>query len=89
MTSVSRRPFDGYSFDVRPGRGPSDIVGESGSQERDPSLSILRLIPVAPCSASFGGSIRFNGLELAHAHPTRSCAKEMPRQRDSMIFQSR
>ena len=75
------RPVDGVSFAVAPGRTLA-VVGESGCGKSVTALSIMGLLPPG---AHLGGSIRFDGRELATLDPE---AWREKRGRDmAMIFQ--
>jgi oligopeptide/dipeptide ABC transporter ATP-binding protein len=57
------RAVDGVSYEVRHGETLA-VVGESGCGKSVTALSILRLLPSPPAELA-GGSIRFNGRDLA------------------------
>ncbi len=74
---------DGVSFDVPRGRTVG-LVGESGSGKSVTALSVLGLLP-RPVGRIVGGSIRFDGRELAHAD--ERTLREVRGQGVGMIFQ--
>jgi oligopeptide/dipeptide ABC transporter ATP-binding protein len=57
------RAVDGVSFEVDTGR-TLGIVGESGCGKSVTALSVMGLLPTPPARVE-GGSVRFDGLELA------------------------
>jgi len=61
------RAVDGISFSVKNGR-TLGIVGESGCGKSVTALSLLRLLP-QPAGRILGGSINFEGTNLARATP--------------------
>jgi oligopeptide/dipeptide ABC transporter ATP-binding protein len=65
---VVYRAVDGVSFEVRRGR-TLGIVGESGCGKSVTAFSIMRLLP-QPHGRIEGGSIQFEGLDLARAGET-------------------
>jgi oligopeptide/dipeptide ABC transporter ATP-binding protein len=72
------RAVDGVSFDVPRGRTVG-IVGESGCGKSVTAFSIMRLLP-QPAGRILGGSILFEGRDLAQASP-----EEMRRIRGARI----
>ncbi len=61
------RAVDGVSFSVASGR-TLGIVGESGCGKSVTALSLLRLLP-QPAGKILGGSIAFDGVDLANVTP--------------------
>jgi oligopeptide/dipeptide ABC transporter ATP-binding protein len=77
------RAVDGVSFSIEPGQ-TLGIVGESGSGKSVTALSIMGLLPQPPARI-VGGSIQFDGLELAEL-PDRML-EDIRGREIAMIFQ--
>ena len=77
------RAVDGVSFSVAPGR-TLGIVGESGCGKSVTALSLLRLLP-QPSGRILGGSIAFDGFDIARATPEQLHA--LRGARIGMVFQ--
>ncbi len=77
------RAVDGVSFSVSAGR-TLGIVGESGCGKSVTALSLLRLLP-QPSGRILGGSIAFDGLDIARATPAQLHA--LRGARIGMVFQ--
>ncbi|MCX6937621.1 MAG: ABC transporter ATP-binding protein [Verrucomicrobia bacterium] len=77
------RAVDGVSFSVSSGR-TLGIVGESGCGKSVTALSLLRLLP-QPAGRILGGSIVFDGLDIARATPAQLHA--LRGARIGMVFQ--
>ncbi len=77
------RAVDGVSFSVSAGR-TLGIVGESGCGKSVTALSLLRLLP-QPSGRILGGSIAFDGIDIARATPEQLHA--LRGARIGMVFQ--
>ena len=74
---------DGVTFEVNKGK-TLGIVGESGCGKSVTAMSIMRLLP-QPMGKILGGSIEFDGHDLATIDPLRM--RDIRGNRISMIFQ--